>query len=182
MDKNNKGSAGNGVTWSICFSQAITTNAWERNTQLMENAQELPKIKIRQCLVPRKEIVGIESKATVEELTKKFMETKLSKLLVLWKQYWSYHWLCTPVRYVLETGNHPICLTPHTSRTRKHETTDLIGKFNRGGRALLGWWTNLAVRPGSSRWKMCWRNYSVRYMMNMTRKSSPGKTAGRKWI
>lgn len=54
----------------------------ERNTQLLENAQELPKVKIRQCLVPRKEIIGIESHASMEELKQKFIETKLSKLLV----------------------------------------------------------------------------------------------------
>lgn len=54
----------------------------ERNSQLLENAQELPKVKIRQCLVPRKEIVGIESSASVEELKHQFIETKLSKLVV----------------------------------------------------------------------------------------------------
>lgn len=54
----------------------------ERNTQLLENAQELPKVKIRQCLVPRKEIIGIESNATMDELKQKFIETKLSKLVV----------------------------------------------------------------------------------------------------
>ncbi len=54
----------------------------ERNTQLMENAQELPKVKIRQCLVPRKEIIGIEDTATMEEVANKFIETKLSKLVV----------------------------------------------------------------------------------------------------
>ena len=54
----------------------------ERNTQLMENAQELPKVKIRQCLVPRKEIIGIENTASMEELRKKFIDTKLSKLVV----------------------------------------------------------------------------------------------------
>lgn len=54
----------------------------ERNTELLENAQELPKVKIRQCLVPRKEIIGIDSRATIEELKNKFIETKLSKLVV----------------------------------------------------------------------------------------------------
>lgn len=54
----------------------------ERNAQLMENAQELPKIRIRQCLVPRKEIIGIENNASVEEIRKKFEETRLSKLVV----------------------------------------------------------------------------------------------------
>ena len=54
----------------------------ERNTQLMENAQELPRVKIRQCLVPRKEITGIESSASVDEMKAKFIDTKLSKLVV----------------------------------------------------------------------------------------------------
>jgi CBS domain containing-hemolysin-like protein len=54
----------------------------ERNAQLMENAQELPKIKIRQCLVPRKEIIGVDSQSLMEEVKAKFIETKLSKLVV----------------------------------------------------------------------------------------------------
>jgi CBS domain containing-hemolysin-like protein len=64
------------------FHQHTDEGRQERNTQLMENAQELPKVKIRQCLVPRKEIIGIDGRLPVEELKKKFVETKLSKLLV----------------------------------------------------------------------------------------------------
>ena len=54
----------------------------ERNTQLLENAQELPKKKIRQCLVPRKEIVGIELHTPMRDVKNKFADTKLSKLIV----------------------------------------------------------------------------------------------------
>jgi CBS domain containing-hemolysin-like protein len=64
------------------FQQNIDEEKQERNTQLLENAQELPKVKIRQCLVPRKEIIGINSTATIEEAKNKFAETKLSKLIV----------------------------------------------------------------------------------------------------
>ena len=64
------------------FQQTGDDERQERNTQLMENAQELPKIRIRQCLVPRKEIIGVESRSTIEEVKKKFIETKLSKLVV----------------------------------------------------------------------------------------------------
>jgi CBS domain containing-hemolysin-like protein len=52
------------------------------NTELFENALELPKIKIRQSLVPRKEIVGVDVKSSVADLKNKFIETKLSRLLV----------------------------------------------------------------------------------------------------
>jgi putative hemolysin len=64
------------------FQHTASDERQERNTQLMENAQELPNVKIRQCLVPRKEIIGIDSKSSIEELKKKFVETKLSKLVV----------------------------------------------------------------------------------------------------
>lgn len=52
------------------------------NTELFENALSLPNIKVRQCLVPRKEIEGVESKTSVQETRKKFITTKLSKLVV----------------------------------------------------------------------------------------------------
>ena len=42
----------------------------------------LPEIKIRECLVPRTEIVGVELSTSIEELTALFVETKLSKLIV----------------------------------------------------------------------------------------------------
>lgn len=52
------------------------------NTDLFENALSLPTIKIRECLVPRTEIVGVEKSISIEELKKVFIETKLSKLIV----------------------------------------------------------------------------------------------------
>ena len=52
------------------------------NTELFENALELPKTRIRQCLVPRKEIIGIDIKEPVESLKKLFIETKLSRIIV----------------------------------------------------------------------------------------------------
>jgi putative hemolysin len=64
------------------FQQDIDEEKQERNTQLLENAQELPKVKIRQCLVPRKEIIGINSNCSIQEVKNKFAETKLSKLIV----------------------------------------------------------------------------------------------------
>jgi CBS domain containing-hemolysin-like protein len=42
----------------------------------------LPNIKIRQCLIPRKEIIGVEINTSIEESRKKFVSTQLSKMLV----------------------------------------------------------------------------------------------------
>lgn len=54
----------------------------ELNTELFENALSLPSIKIRQCLVPRTEIEAVDATATIEEARTRFIQTKLSKLLV----------------------------------------------------------------------------------------------------
>jgi CBS domain containing-hemolysin-like protein len=54
----------------------------ELNKDLFENALSLPDIKIRECLVPRTEIIGVELNTTIEDLKSMFVETKLSKLIV----------------------------------------------------------------------------------------------------
>lgn len=54
----------------------------EMNTELIENALSLPSVKIRQCLVPRTEIEAIDARMSIAEVTQKFIDTKLSKLVV----------------------------------------------------------------------------------------------------
>jgi CBS domain containing-hemolysin-like protein len=54
----------------------------ELNTDLFENALSLPDIKVRKCLVPRTEIVGVDILTPIAELKDLFIETKLSKLIV----------------------------------------------------------------------------------------------------
>ena len=52
------------------------------NRELLQNALSLPGIKIRQCLVPRTEVEAVELHTPIENVYKKFEETKLSKLIV----------------------------------------------------------------------------------------------------
>ena len=54
----------------------------EVSTNLFENALSLPNIKIRQCLVPRTEIEAVEINDTIENITTRFITTRLSKLIV----------------------------------------------------------------------------------------------------
>jgi CBS domain containing-hemolysin-like protein len=54
----------------------------ELNTDLFENALSLPDIKVRKCLVPRTEIIGVELQTPLDEVKSLFIETKLSKLIV----------------------------------------------------------------------------------------------------
>ena len=52
------------------------------DTDLFDNALNFHNTKVRQCLVPRKEIIGIEIKCPIQKVREKFIETKLSKLIV----------------------------------------------------------------------------------------------------
>jgi CBS domain containing-hemolysin-like protein len=54
----------------------------EINKELFEAALTLPFVKIRQCLIPRKEIEAVSKDATIAVLKNKFTETRLSRLVV----------------------------------------------------------------------------------------------------
>lgn len=58
------------------------TKAIDHEIQIFQNALDFSKVKVRDCFVPRNEIVGIEITESVEELKKLFIETRLSKILV----------------------------------------------------------------------------------------------------
>jgi len=54
----------------------------EINKELFENALSLSEIKLRECLIPRREIEGIDSKTSIGDVKEKFISTQLSKLVV----------------------------------------------------------------------------------------------------
>lgn len=54
----------------------------EINKELFENALSLSEIKLRECLVPRREIEGVDSLTSILEVKEKFIHTQLSKLVV----------------------------------------------------------------------------------------------------
>jgi putative hemolysin len=57
-------------------------NIDEINKELFENALSLGEVKLRECLVPRKEIEGVEYHTSIENVKDKFIHTQLSKLVV----------------------------------------------------------------------------------------------------
>ncbi len=50
--------------------------------EMLQNALELPTIKARECMIPRTEIVAVEIKTSILDLTERFIASKLSKILV----------------------------------------------------------------------------------------------------
>jgi putative hemolysin len=57
-------------------------NIDEINKELFENALSLREVKLRECLIPRKEIEGVQAHVSIEEVKNKFIHTQLSKLVV----------------------------------------------------------------------------------------------------
>jgi putative hemolysin len=118
------------------FQQEMDEEKQERNTQLLENAQELPKIRIRQCLVPRKEIVGVDISSSMETVKSKFIETKLSKLVVFENNIDHIKGYIHQLDMFkkpedLKTILHPIPAIPESMNA-----TDLIGKFSRERKSI----------------------------------------------
>jgi hypothetical protein len=106
------------------------------NTDLFENALSLAEIKIRECLVPRTEIVGVELNTSIESLRSIFVETKLSKLVVYEET------LDTIVGYVhqldlfqkpnnIASIIHPILLVPESMNA-----ADLINMFSKKRKSI----------------------------------------------
>jgi CBS domain containing-hemolysin-like protein len=52
------------------------------NKELFENALSISETKLRECLVPRKEIISISHSSSIDEVIQKFVDTRLSKLVV----------------------------------------------------------------------------------------------------
>ena len=55
---------------------------FDHEIQIFQNALDFSKVKARDCLVPRNEIVAVEITDSIEELKQKFISTRLSKILV----------------------------------------------------------------------------------------------------
>jgi magnesium and cobalt exporter, CNNM family len=108
----------------------------ELNTELFENALLLPKVKIRECLVPRKEIESIDLNASIEELRQKFVSTKLSKMVV----YDGNIDYITGYAHQLDLFKNPAfikdILLPIPAVPESMNATDLINKFTQERKSI----------------------------------------------
>ena len=108
----------------------------ELNTELFENALSLPTVKIRQCLVPRTEIVALEVNDSLAEARSLFIQTKLSKLLVYENS------IDNIVGYIhqLDLFNRPenikAMLHPIVAVPESMSATDLINKFTKERKSI----------------------------------------------
>jgi CBS domain containing-hemolysin-like protein len=106
------------------------------NAELFENALELPKVRIRQCLVPRKEIVGIDVNAPVEELRKLFVETKLTRLIVYENNIDHIAGYVHQLDLFKQPAAIRTVLLPIPAVPESMSATDLISKFTRERKSI----------------------------------------------
>jgi CBS domain containing-hemolysin-like protein len=59
-----------------------TNEEHDNEVKLFKNALDFSKVKLRDCLVPRTELVAIDEEEPIEELQKKFVDSGYSKILV----------------------------------------------------------------------------------------------------
>jgi putative hemolysin len=69
------------------YVRELTTRnnqAEEMDTEIriFQNALDFKEVKVRECMIPRNEIVAMNITGTIQELQKLFIETKLSKILI----------------------------------------------------------------------------------------------------
>ncbi len=54
----------------------------EHQIKIFKNALDFSKVKLRECIVPRNEIIALEIKQTIDELSKRFIKTGFSKIVI----------------------------------------------------------------------------------------------------
>ena len=54
----------------------------EHEIRIFQNALDFSNVKLRDCMVPRTDLIAIEDTCTLEELRQKFIETGFSKILI----------------------------------------------------------------------------------------------------
>ena len=106
------------------------------NTELFEAALSLHKVKVRECLVPRKEIEALDLNVSIEEARRKFVDTRLSKLVI-------YHGnIDQIVGYIhqLDLFKKPALikniLLPIPAIPESMSATDLINKFTKEQKSI----------------------------------------------
>ena len=108
----------------------------EINKELFENALSLSEIRLRECLVPRKEIEGVDSNTSMDDVREKFIHTQLSKLVVYEGN------IDTILGYIhqLDLFKHPATvkevLLPIPTVPESMSATDLMNKFSKERKSI----------------------------------------------
>lgn len=108
----------------------------EMNNELFENVLSLSDIKIRECLIPRKEIEAINIDAPISEVKTKFIETKLSKIVVYEGNIDNIQGYIHQLDMFKNPSHLRSIMLPIPTIPESMSATDLINKFSRDRKSI----------------------------------------------
>ncbi len=108
----------------------------EMNNELFENVLSLGDIKIRECLIPRKEIESIDINSSLSDVKNRFIETKLSKLVVFDNNIDNIQGYIHQLDMFRNPQSLRSVLLPIPTIPESMSATDLIDKFTRERKSI----------------------------------------------
>jgi putative hemolysin len=108
----------------------------EANRELFERALELTKVKVRKCMTPRNETTAVDISTSVKDLRDKFVDTKLSKIVIYDESLdsvlgYTHHLDLNRRPQTIQEILHPIPTVPETM-----SAIDLMHKFTKERKSI----------------------------------------------
>ncbi|MEO9022373.1 MAG: hemolysin family protein [Ginsengibacter sp.] len=108
----------------------------EMNNEIFENILSLSEKRIRECLIPRKEIVAVNINSSLDEIKQRFIETKLSKLVVFEDNVDNVQGYVHQLDMFRDPKDMASILLPISVIPESMKATDLINKFTKERRSI----------------------------------------------
>jgi putative hemolysin len=108
----------------------------EMNNEIFENVLSLSETKIRECLIPRKEIEAIDINSSLEDIKSRFIDTKLSKLVVFENNIDNVQGYIHQLDMFKNPGDLRSILLPIPAIPESMNATDLINKFTKERKSI----------------------------------------------
>ncbi len=113
-----------------------TDDNTELNNEIFENVLSLSETRIRECLIPRKEIIAVDINASLDEIKNRFIDTKLSKLVVFEDNIDNVQGYIHQLDMFKNPGNIRSILLPIPTIPESMNATDLINKFTKERKSI----------------------------------------------
>lgn len=108
----------------------------EMNNELFENVLSLSDVKVRECLIPRKEIEALDISTSLEIVKQRFIETKLSKLVVYYGNIDNIQGYIHQLDMFKNPTSLSSILLPIPTIPESMSATDLISKFSKERKSI----------------------------------------------
>src|SRR5690606_12652894 len=108
----------------------------EVNNEIFENVLSLSEKRIRECLIPRKEIRALDIKSGLEEIKALFIKTKLSKLVIYEETIDNIQGYIHQLDFLKSPETVQEVLLPIPVIPESMKATDLINKFTKERKSI----------------------------------------------